>query len=127
MALARFGLANAAIDISDGLGVDAARLARASRLRAVLDRKRVPVSPAVAALAQREGVDPLDWILGGGDDYELLFAVPESAAGALGELEAGVPLTRIGQLEPGSGAVLRAPEGDRDVGGLGYDHFESSP
>ena len=106
---------------------DAARLARASGVRAVVERERVPVSGALAAVAQREGVDPFGWILGGGDDYELLFAIPESAAGALAALEAGVPVTRIGRFERGSGAVLRTPEGDRDVGGLGYDHFESGP
>ena len=127
VALARSGVAHAAIDVSDGLGVDAARLARASGVRAVLDRQRIPVSGALAALAEREGVDPFGWILGGGDDYELLFAIPESAADALGALEPGLPLTRIGQFERGSGAVLRSSEGDRDVGGLGYDHFESSP
>ncbi len=126
--LSRGVLAHAAIDLSDGLGVDAGRLARASRLRAVIERDRLPVSPALAVFAAEEGRDPLDWILGGGDDYELLFAAPEGALPsvlALGTPQ--VPVTRVGRLEEGEGAVLRESEADRDIASLGHDHFEKRP
>lgn len=127
LALAGQELAHAAIDVSDGLGIDAGRMADASGVRAVLEASRLPVSEALASLARQEGIDPLEWILAGGDDYELLFAAPESAAGALSSLQLGVILTRIGWIETGAGAVLREPGGDREIGGLGYDHFETSP
>ncbi len=123
--LSRRGLAHAAIDLSDGLGVDASRLARASRLRAVIEKDRLPVSAALAAFAGEEGRDPLDWVLGGGDDYELLFAAPEGALSsvlALGTPQ--VPVTRVGRLEEGEGAVLREIDTDRDIASLGHDHFE---
>jgi thiamine-monophosphate kinase len=123
--LSRRGLWSAAIDVSDGLGMDAGRLARASGLRAVIEDARLPLSAALLAFAQSEGKDPLDWILSGGDDYELLFAAPESARAAVEALGSSeVPVTRIGRLEPGVGAVLRGREGDREIAGLGHDHFE---
>jgi len=123
--LSRRALWSAAIDVSDGLGMDAGRLARASGLRAVIEEARLPRSPALLAFGESEGKDPLDWILSGGDDYELLFAAPERARAAVEALASPeVPVTRIGRLEPGAGAVLRGREGDREIAGLGHDHFE---
>jgi thiamine-monophosphate kinase len=126
--LSRRELAHAAIDLSDGLGVDAGRLARASGVRVVIERDRLPISSALAAFAAEEGRDSLGWILGGGDDYELLFAAPESALSsvlALGTPQ--VPVTRVGRLEEGQGAVLRESGADRDISSLGHDHLEKRP
>jgi thiamine-monophosphate kinase len=127
--LARERIAHAAIDVSDGMGVDAARLARASGARAVLERERIPIHPALASFAEVEAIDAVDWILAGGDDYELLFAAPPEAAPRLAQVrpEWGAPVTRVGQIEEGSGAVLRDRHGDRDVGNLGHDHLMGSP
>jgi thiamine-monophosphate kinase len=125
LALARDRLASAAIDVSDGLGLDASRLARASGVRAVLERERLPLSEALVRFAEAEGLDPVDLALSGGDDYELLFAAPPSAAPRLerGGEGWGVSVTPIGRLEAGRGTILREPAGDRDVSGLGHDHF----
>jgi thiamine-monophosphate kinase len=123
--LSRRNLWSAAIDVSDGVGMDAGRLARASRLRAVIEKDRLPVSPALAAFGVLQDADPLDWILSGGDDYELLFAAPASArekVESLGSRE--VPVTLVGRLEHGEGAVVRDRVGDREISLLGYDHFE---
>jgi thiamine-monophosphate kinase len=121
--LSREGLAHAAIDVSDGLGVDAGRLSRASGLRIVVEADLLPVAPALAAFCRGRSVSARELVLGGGDDYELLFAAPPEARAALDRLSATVPLTRIGFFEEGSGAVLRTPDGDRDIGDAGYDHF----
>jgi len=128
MALAAAGVASAAIDVSDGLGVDAGRLARASGVRLVLERDRVPLSAALRAFASMADQDALDLALGGGDDYELLFTVPEDREEALEELaaSAGAPLTRIGSVAAGAGAVLRGATGERDVASLGHDHLEAA-
>jgi len=124
LALAREGRATAAIDVSDGLGIDAGRLADASGVLAVLEADRIPVSASLAEFARAEGLDPLELALSGGDDYELLFTVaPERAAEMPAEGPGGVPLRRIGQVEPGRGAVLRSASGERDVSGFGYDHL----
>ena len=73
--LARGPRASAAIDVSDGLGMDAARLAAASGVRLVIERERLPVAPALASFARIAGLDPIELVLSGGDDYELLFAI----------------------------------------------------
>ena len=124
--LARHGLASAAIDVSDGLGIDAARLARASGVRLVLEKESLPVSAALRSFASRAGLDPLDLVLGGGDDYELLFTVPAPARERL-ERHAGAfgaPVTRIGRAEAGAGAMLSDGGALRDVAGFGHDHLE---
>jgi thiamine-monophosphate kinase len=127
LTLARQGQATAAIDVSDGVGVDSGRLARASGLRAVLEEPRLPISPALAAFARLEGRDPLDLLLAGGDDYELLFAVaPDRAAEIPPRGPEGVPLSRVGHLEPGDGTFLRSAAGDRDISALGYDHLRAA-
>src|SRR5712671_5030657 len=69
------GIASATADVSDGLLADAGHIAEASRLGVVIERERVPLSAAASrALAATPGL----WadVLGGGDDYELVIAVP---------------------------------------------------
>ena len=127
--LALDGLARAAIDVSDGLGLDAARLARASGVRIVLERNRLPLSPALAAYAEVESLDPIRLVLSGGDDYELLFAAPPEAESKLsaGSAAWGTRVRRIGACEEGSGAVLRDEAGERDIADLGFDHLARRP
>ncbi|MGH9369885.1 MAG: thiamine-phosphate kinase, partial [Thermoanaerobaculia bacterium] len=94
----------------------------------VLEAERLPVSAALTAFASRQGLDPLELALAGGDDYELLFAVPPDRAVAIPpEGPGAVALRPIGRLEAGSGAVLRSASGDRDVSGRGYDHLRKAP
>jgi thiamine-monophosphate kinase len=117
VALGRFlageGLATAAIDVSDGLGADAGRLARASGVRLVLEEDRLPLSRALLSFA-------------GGDDYELLFTASPAASARLSELPAdvGVSVARIGRVEAGEGAVLSGSQGEREISELGHDHLE---
>lgn len=126
--LARERLATSAIDVSDGLGADAGRLARASGARLVLERDRLPVSSSLASFAATEALDPVDLVVGGGDDYELLFTVREADRPRLSERAGalGVPVTPIGRVEPGAGAALSEAGGEREIGELGHDLFEAA-
>jgi thiamine-monophosphate kinase len=66
-------------------------------------------------------------MLAGGDDYELLFTVPAAREERLA-LRAGafgVPVTRVGRVEPGAGAVLWHAGALRDISGFGHDHLET--
>jgi thiamine-monophosphate kinase len=109
-------LAHAAIDISDGLIADLGHVCTGSGLGAVLQLDHVPLSPAATALRQHYG-EALDvWLLTGGEDYELLFTVPEIAVGqVLGIAErCQVPLTDIGVMVAGD-PVVTLMRGEQSV------------
>ncbi|HEY1435527.1 MAG TPA: thiamine-phosphate kinase [Thermoanaerobaculia bacterium] len=126
IALARQDLASAAIDVSDGVGKDAGRLARSSGVRLVLERQALPFSPALLAFAGVEEIDPLELLLSGGDDYELLFTASPAQAERFERGASGfdVPVARIGRIEAGRGAVLSDGASERDIAPLGHDHLE---
>ena len=91
--------AAAAMDISDGLAGDLAKLCAASGVSAAIDAESIPLSaPAAALLAQ--GTIGIDDIVAGGDDYEILCAIPENrfAAFAKAAKAADVPVTTIGTI-----------------------------
>lgn len=100
------GVASAALDVSDGLLLDLDRLCAASGCGAQLMLAALPLSAALQAAADTPA-QALDWVLAGGDDYELLFTAPEEARPALTALSAqlGLPLHRIGRLRAGSAEV----------------------
>lgn len=116
------GRASAAMDVSDGLLGDLAKLCASSRVGAVLDLERLPVS---GALARRHATAECErLVLSGGDDYELLFTVPpESAAEVEALASREIALHRIGQIVAGSG--VKCCRAGRQVGVPtgGYDHF----
>ena len=108
--------ATAAIDVSDGLVGDLAHICDESGVGAEIGAYAVPLSPAAAAVlaADRKA---LPAILNGGDDYEILATVPESAAAAFAE-EAesmGIPVTRIGEIVRGEGPPVVRDAGGRPI------------
>jgi thiamine-monophosphate kinase len=110
--------ATAMMDVSDGLTIDLARLARASRVGATVALGDVPVADGAT----------LEDALGGGEDYELLAALPDDEAveAARGELKEGfgVPLTQIGRIVDGEGLTAIEPDGtERPLEPAGWDHF----
>ncbi len=121
--------AHALIDISDGLASEAWHLARASRVRIELEEAAIPVAPAVRRLGVRLAVDPLDLALHGGEDYELLVALPPGrVAGATAALATheGLALRAVGRVvQAGRPAVrlLTRAGGNRPLADRGYDHF----
>jgi thiamine-monophosphate kinase len=94
--------ASAALDISDGLAGDLAKLCRASGVTAQIDAARIPLSAAARALLAAEPA-LLEQALTGGDDYEILAAVPTGKAEAFraGARAAGVAVSEIGRLAAG--------------------------
>lgn len=124
LGLALRGRATACIDVSDGLVSDAGHIAAASGVGIVLDETALPVSSALAAAGTDTEVR--EWILHGGDDYELCFTLPPAGAGEGGRLDAvEVAVTRIGTVAEEPGVHLKDAGGQvRPVSGHGYRHFD---
>lgn len=120
------GLARAAMDVSDGLAQDLGHLCRAAGCGAVLHAVAIPLSLPAASLV-REEPSWLPRLVTGGDDYELLFAAPPSAAAEIAaRAEAvGVPVTRIGHFTSGDTTVTVLDESGEALrlGPGGWSHF----
>ncbi len=124
-ALAQQQLANAAIDISDGLLADLGHILTHSRHAATLQLPHLPQA------ALHCGIDPAlaqQCLLAGGDDYELLFTAPPTHHNALLELgqQLTLPLTCIGHIETGAAKKVQLLDalGNNVVPSKrGYDHF----
>jgi thiamine-monophosphate kinase len=118
---------HAMIDLSDGLALDLVRICDASGVGVRVDAARLPVDPCVAPAAAAARLDALALALGGGEDYELLFAVGPGDAGAVLERldretdTSGVVIGRFVPREEGCtiarGGVARA------LGVGGWTHF----
>jgi thiamine-monophosphate kinase len=96
------GLASSAIDLSDGLVSDLSHILKASNVGAVIDAHAIPLS---SSLTESVGAEQaLAYALTGGEDYELLFTVPEAQRGAIDTalLHAGVKFVKIGQICSGN-------------------------
>ncbi len=118
------GIANSAIDVSDGLIADAEHVARQSGVCIELALADVPCPAEVMPMKQ----DPLlrEAILAGGDDYELLFSVAPEQSPQIDAISArlGLALSRIGRVISGSGVVVRDENGKAiDLKVKGHDHF----
>ena len=120
LGLSLAGIVHAAMDVSDGLVQDCNHMAAAAGLGAIIEAALLPLSPEARA------VNRLALCLAGGDDYELLLAVPDSHAAALQAqcARAGVPVTRIGRFGQGSATRVVVSPGEVITPELaGYSHF----
>ena len=97
--------ASAAMDVSDGLAGDLAKLCKASGLSAEIGLERIPVSP-LAAMVLAAKATTIEELIAGGDDYEVLCTVPRArvAAFAAAARAADVAATRIGAIRGGEAA-----------------------
>ncbi len=122
------GVANSAIDVSDGLLADLGHILESSDVAAEIELAALPASAILRRYLDR--VVACSALLAGGDDYELCFTAPRSARERIARLGRGgrVKLTRIGgvrtQRQGLPRLIVRAPDGAalRVVRG-GYDHF----
>ena len=117
--------ARAAMDLSDGLGLDLTRMCRASGVGAHVDLAALPLSASArTALAAEPGL--IDRVVSGGDDYEILAAVaPERAADfEAAARTAGVPVAAIGRIEADTAVRLVESGGaEASIPLGGFRHF----
>jgi thiamine-monophosphate kinase len=121
------GVANAAIDISDGLVGDLAHILKRSKVGAVLTTDWVADSAAISSAMQTLPLSRrLDYALAGGDDYELLFTAAPDQADAVQEAanDCGVPVTCIGRIMPTPGLQVMDAQGvSMSRRFASFDHF----
>jgi thiamine-monophosphate kinase len=109
---------HAMIDITDGLAADLAHLARASGLAGQLDAAAIPIHDDAL-----RGPDPLAWALHDGEDYELLFALPEDQAQRLlAQQPLPVKVARIGTMLAGEGLTIIRGEREEILQPRGWEH-----
>jgi thiamine-monophosphate kinase len=118
--------AHAAMDVSDGLAGDLAKLCAASGVSAVIDVPAIPLSPAASA-ALAGGATSMSEIMCGGDDYEILCAIPESALEAFIQAAkaAEIAASAIGTIIAGVSApkFLDAEGRELSLSLMSYSHF----
>lgn len=120
-------LANAAMDVSDGLLTDLSKLCAASQVGARLHLDALPMSPSLSSTFGMKEAE--HHVLHGGDDYELLFTI---APDRVQELEhciksCGVLCTAIGEIVPQGGVQCYRAGQPVTVAGTGFDHFADVP
>jgi len=118
--------ASAAMDVSDGLAGDLAKLCAASGVSAVVDAPSIPLSAAAAALLAGGAVG-IESIVSGGDDYEILCAIPEGSFEAFAQAAgvAKVAVTSIGTVIADTSAPKFLDAQGREIAlpRLSYSHF----
>lgn len=115
--------AHALIDLSDGLAGDVRHLAAASGVGCVVTLDAVPLHPSAAEGAVLVGQSATVFAAIGGEDYELLAAMPASFTleAGLFAVEFGAPLTKVGVVNDGGSVRFRIDDADIDL--QGYSHF----
>ena len=127
--LARTGCIHAMMDLSDGLATDLSHLCQQSRVGARIEAEKLPgrkgLTPAALLLEKKR----TDWMIAGGEDYELLFtADPKDSDTILSAAEEqGVRVSPVGIIRTGQGVTLRKATADgheeQPVSFQGFDHF----
>ncbi|TGU74055.1 thiamine-phosphate kinase [Geomonas terrae] len=123
IALAAAGCVTAMIDVSDGVLQDLGHICEMSGVGARLELAKLPLSDEYLSECAE---DPFALALSGGEDYELLFCIPEGRDAEALEVcaRAGVPVSVIGTVTAGSGIELAAPDGTPyRAPRRGFDHF----
>lgn len=123
--LGRTRAASACMDLSDGLADAVRQVGEASGVGARIAASALPIHPGAARWFVRQGQDAVQASLSGGDDYELLFALPNRSRGRLRLVERqarGLRLTRVGELTRERHFILERDGGTEPLP-AGFVHF----
>ncbi len=130
MALAQTGCVHAMMDLSDGLATDLAHLCQQSKLGATLIAKKLPGRQGLAAAAALLSKKRSEWMLTGGEDYELLFTASPKENQMILDVAAkeGVRVSPVGTMSAESQGVLLQGqttygEEKEHISFQGFDHF----
>ena len=136
LGIALRAIANAAIDVSDGLLGDLSHILQRSQVGAQIDTTWLQQSNTFGEDAQASGISPIlaqlpwnkriDFALAGGDDYELCFTAPVHQREMVhaAAWESNTPVTRIGRITEAQGLMVMDPEGQPITRRFAsFDHF----
>jgi len=124
--LAQSGLVHAMMDISDGLATDLAHICKESGVGAEIIKDELPVSPRLKSAADELDHSYLEWMLKGGEDYQLLFTMSpayEQELRCIVLKETGQEIFCIGKIIEGKGVFLSDGSNREEISFQGYDHF----
>ncbi len=110
---------NAAIDTSDGISKDAYSLAKASNVKIIIEKERIPIHPELEKACSILKVDPYFFAIHGGEDYEILFTSNKK----LPEVINNVLVTKIGYVKKGRGVFIKEKGKTKRLKIMGYEHF----
>jgi thiamine-monophosphate kinase len=113
-------------DTSDGLLTELKHITEESNVGAIIDINKVLVKKSVKQIANKLSFDPLDLVLSGGEDFELVFtAYPEEIEKARSEIEKfKLKLTVIGEVIGEKGVFLKKGTEVKKTKNFGYEHFK---
>ena len=126
VAVGRARAATAAMDLSDGLADALEQVATASGVGVAIDSELLPIESCAREWWTARRVDPVSAALAGGDDYELLFAVPRKKAAAMRAVTrrlAHTPLTKIGEFTKDPRERVLRRGGKTEALPKGFEHF----
>lgn len=110
-------------DISDGLSSELNEIAKASKVNIEIDSTAIPIHKSAIQAAQQLGVNPLEWALYGGEDFQLVGTMPAALHSVIAKEDS---IHCIGRVVSGAGQViLRTSDGETyPLEAKGYDHFK---
>ncbi|TET16973.1 MAG: thiamine-phosphate kinase [Candidatus Cloacimonadota bacterium] len=117
---------HAMIDISDGLSTDLLHIAQESRVNIYLEANKIPIAEKTLRAAAHFELNAIETALKSGEEYELLFTIPQTEVHKLNTIDIGVRITEIGKItEKGKNNLIAYPDGTTvPLFPTGYNHFE---
>ncbi len=115
--------ATSMIDISDGLLIDLSHILEDSQVEARIWKTKIPISKEVRQIANKLSISLMDFVMNGGEDFELLFAIPKDK---LNEAKKKVDFTEIGEIikvKSQKSKVKIMDEEGNEIHIKGFDHF----
>lgn len=119
----------ALIDISDGFAQDLGHILKQSRVGAIIDLARIPLSKQLISWCSEQNYSPLDFASSGGEDYELIFTMaPQNVYKLRNKIqnEIGVPVTIVGEITTGNELIFQKNNINYKFHTSGWNHFSSS-